>query len=335
MTDVGSDMKQVYITNLRAFIVLSASLMLFGCTEENELLIQDGNVIPNSGVVSQKNFSVLTSDTDPNVLNLANDEFTPTEATITAYVGDRNNVLLTDPKTIFFEVDYGLIQPSCVTSNGSCSVTWTADKRPDLTVGGANGEATVTAYTIGEEGFTDANGNGIFDDGDGGSTAFDDLQEPFVDYNNNGAFNNGIDIVIDTVNPNDPTGANGLRDAADGLFNGGGCTHSTLCSTQTSTTVFARVRMNVTVLAYSVGGNINNLANGTTITLSLNGTPQEFTGDGSDPFAFTFTELVEDTGGYTVIVEDYPPGAPSDCPVTDGTGNISAANVGNVSITCM
>ena len=70
----------------------------------------------------------------------------------------------------------------------------------------SDGFVTITAYTIGEEGFTDTNGNGVFDDGDAG---FEDLEEPYVDANEDNIFSSG-DLIIDVVSVNDPTGANGV-----------------------------------------------------------------------------------------------------------------------------
>ena len=147
---------------------------------------------------------------------------------MTVFIADRKNQTLTDSHTVFFRTEYGTINPSCITENGTCEVTWSAIKRPEPGGPGDDLRVTIVAYTIGEESFTDANGNGIYDDADG--AAFVDLEEPYVDANESGVFDAGDDI-IDVVNGNDLTGINGAHDIADGFFNGAGCTHSSLCST--------------------------------------------------------------------------------------------------------
>ena len=103
---------------------------------------------------------------------------------------------------------------------------------------------TVTAYTIGEEAFTDSNGDNVFDDGDAG---FDDLEEPYVDADNQFhiQFSSG-DTIIDVVSTNDPTGKNGMHDLADGFFNGNGCTHTSLCADRKSVTVWDSIYLTIT-----------------------------------------------------------------------------------------
>ena len=101
--------------------------------------------------------------------------------------------------------------------------------------------ATITAYTIGEETFTDSNGNSLYDDSDSG---FDDIEEPYVDVNEDNIYNAG-DTIIDVVSTNDTTGTNGQHDIADGFFNGGGCTHSSLCGVRTSITIWDDISLKI------------------------------------------------------------------------------------------
>lgn len=217
---------------LMAFI-MTASLLGSGCAEEG-VLQTPGETSANSGIVSSKNFSVLFSEVDPTIIDPVTGSFTKTDLEVTAFIGDRNNQLLTDPHTIYFKSEYGLIEPSCVTdATGSCSVTWSAIDFPEDGGPGSDNFTTIVAYTVGEESFTDNNGNGIFDDAD--NPSFNDLEEPYINLNLRSDLNDeifdGNDIVIDTVNGNDLTGSNEVHDIADGFFNGGGCTHSSLCST--------------------------------------------------------------------------------------------------------
>ncbi|MBN2498757.1 MAG: hypothetical protein JXR96_29470 [Deltaproteobacteria bacterium] len=56
-----------------------------------------------------------------------------------------------------------------------------------------DGLLTIVFYTQGEEGFTDTNGNGIYDAGE--SFVGQDLAEPFIDINDNGERDEGEDFI--------------------------------------------------------------------------------------------------------------------------------------------
>lgn len=224
------------------FLVTSitiSSVLLVGCSEDGFEAFQDSttaNVTTNPGVISQMNFGILASEPQPTVIDPTTGTFTQTDVTLTVNIGDRNNQTITDAHTVHFRSEYGLINPpSCDTgTEGACEVTWSAIKRPDVGGPGSDLTVTITAYTIGEETFTDTNGNSLFDDGD---TGFEDLEEPYIDADGSDTFNAG-DSIIDVVSTNDPSGVNGLHDIGDGFFNGGGCTHASLCATRASITIW-------------------------------------------------------------------------------------------------
>ena len=177
-----------------------------------------------TGIASQKNMSIIASDPKPAIYDATTGVFTMTEVEITVKVGNLNNQLLTDAHIIFFATEWGLINPSCITVNGECSVTWQTSSFQTIPSDFLN---TITAWTLGEETFTDSNANGVFDDND---VTFEDREEPFVDANRDDTFNSG-DMLIDVVNGNDPTGINGAHDIGDGFLNSPNCIHSSLCST--------------------------------------------------------------------------------------------------------
>jgi hypothetical protein len=224
--------------------VLASSLLLAGCGD-GEVFLTPGttSATTNPGVISQKNFSILADDPAPTVIDPTTGVFTKTDVVLTAFIGDRNNQTVTDSHTINFVSEYGLINPPFCTTDatGTCSVTWSAIKRPDVGGPGSDLVVAITAYTTGEEAFTDTNGDSVFDDGDAG---FDDLEEPFVDADANLIFTSG-DTIIDVVSTNDPTGANGQHDIGDGFFNGTGCTHTSLCATRKSIAIWDSIYLTI------------------------------------------------------------------------------------------
>ncbi len=309
-------------------IVSSCALFLSSCGDNDSFTSSEGNE-SNSGTISQKNFSVLTADVNPAVIDDTTNVFTKTSVEITASIGDRNNQLLTDAHTINFATEYGLIEPSCVTNNGECQVTWTAIKRPTAGGPGDDGFVTITAYTSGEEGFTDTNGNGIFDDGDAG---FDDLEEPFVDVDGSGTFTTG-DLIIDVKSTNDPSGENEIHDAADGFFNGSGCTHTSLCADRKDITIFSRTSMNIIVneiLSRTIGGTVTGLAGDQVILQNNLGDDLNITTNGD----YTFVTEIDDGQTYDVTVSTHPSNPSQTCFVVNGSETVSA-NVTNVDIDCL
>ena len=232
----------MYTTNykLLTFIAI-ASLAISGCSGSSDALGGGGvgEIEENEGIVSQKNFTLAASDFQPEVLD--EDGFHVLDLTITAYIGDSNNQAITGSHTVYFETEWGVIDPSCVTENGSCSVTWKTASFdtnffwPNNDTGGyaaGSPASTIVAYTLGEESVTDLNDNNLFDDNDinGTTILFDDFEEPYIDIGNDGAFDLGTDLVIDTTNGLDSLGSNNTHDGVDSMFNGSDCIHSSLCS---------------------------------------------------------------------------------------------------------
>jgi hypothetical protein len=75
---------------------------------------------------------------------------------------------------------------------------------------------TVIAWTVGEEGFVDANGNGRYDEGE----VFFDLGEPFIDANDNGVFDPGEPDGERFIDTNIPDSGNraGVYDGPNGQW---------------------------------------------------------------------------------------------------------------------
>jgi hypothetical protein len=106
---------------------------------------------------------------------------------VTVRLSDRFNNPVPDGTAVTLNAEGGNIAGSCTTTttsteSGVCTVNWiSANPRP------ANGRVTVLATAIGEESFTDFNGNGYFDDPD----SFIDLPEAFRDDNENSVHDGG------------------------------------------------------------------------------------------------------------------------------------------------
>jgi len=230
---------------IRLTLMSMSFVLLAGCSDSFEAFEDPGttSVTTNPGVISQINFSLVASEPEPTVIDPTTNAFTVTDVTLTVFAGDRNNQTVTDGHTVVFMSEYGLINPpTCETgADGTCSVTWSAIKRPEPGDPGSDLEVTIVAYTMGEETFMDTNGNSIFDDGDAG---FWDLEEPYVDANEDDIFN-FFDTIIDVISTNDPTGTNEMHDFPDGFYNGGGCTHSSLCGVRTSITIWDGISLKI------------------------------------------------------------------------------------------
>lgn len=187
---------------------------------------QSSLLVVSTGIPDQDSFSLSASTVNPEAWNRDGEE-----VQITARLADAFNNPVPDGTAVNFTTEGGVVEPSCVTTNGICSVTWRSQQpRPigkiltkdncsqvddnnsaifcarEKLPNGQNylgqrfgGRATVLATAIGEESFPDLNGNGRFDASE--ATAFAgnnvsglpfDLDEAFSDYNEDGVFNPAV-----------------------------------------------------------------------------------------------------------------------------------------------
>jgi hypothetical protein len=155
---------------------------------------------------------------------------------VTVRLSDRYNNPAPDGTAVAFNTNGGHVVGFCSTpsapgaADGTCTATWTsANPRPyraeDTPPLLAAGRATILATAIGEESFTDTNGNGYWDAGE----PFVNLGEPYRDDNENGAYDLG-EYFLDF-------NQNQVRDAGDGTFKGITCTGNTPGSTCSTTTL--------------------------------------------------------------------------------------------------
>jgi hypothetical protein len=186
---------------------------------------QSSQLTITTGIPDQDSFSLAVRCQNVEAWNLDG-----VRVEVTARLADRFNNPVPDGTAVTFSAEGGIIQSQCntgttPTESGVCLVNWTsANPRPGGGLGQA-GRVSLLATAIGEESFTDANGNGRLDNGE----AFVDLGERFMDANESGTYDVGEQIYDFNNNSN--------RDPADGIFNGVLCSDTTgRCSTAAGAT---------------------------------------------------------------------------------------------------
>jgi hypothetical protein len=290
---------------------------------------QSGILAVTTGLPASKAFSIATTGC-PNVEAFNIDGIV---VPIVVRLSDRYQNPAPDGTAIAFTTNGGQVGGNCVTGSGtgSCSVNWTSsnprpnpsDSPPSLRAG----RTTVLATAIGEESFTDANGNGFYDHGE----AFDNIGEPYRDDNESNAYELG-EYFLDFDQ-------NQMWTAPDGVFKGITCTGNTPGSTCSTTTwaIGAQLRIimsqgspsqvqpasGATLATLSLGGtarysflfqdaNLNPLPAGTTIAAAVIGSglttnaPTSFTVPCTlDPTSYTFSVSASSTavtGSLTITV---------------------------------
>jgi len=136
------------------------------------LTTQSDQLTISTGVPSQGGFSLSVS-----TLNIEGGDIDGNTTQITARLADRFSNPVPNGTAVNFIAAGGSIVSSCTTTAGACSVTMTSQNFRT-----SNGRIAILAYAIGEESFTDSNGNGWYDMGE----PFTDLAEAWLDINENG-----------------------------------------------------------------------------------------------------------------------------------------------------
>jgi hypothetical protein len=148
------------------------------CT--NILTVQSSQLTITTGIPDQFGFSLAA--TQWNIEGLSIDGVT---TTLSVHLADHFKNPVPDDTAVVFTAEAGSVIGTCSTVAGACSVPYRSQgTRP------FNGRVSILAYAVGEETFTDSNGNGWADlspnemiDPNGVPT---DMPETFVDYNENG-----------------------------------------------------------------------------------------------------------------------------------------------------
>ncbi|MRW92585.1 hypothetical protein GJ699_21530 [Duganella sp. FT80W] len=193
-------------------------------------------LVVSTGVPDQDSFTLSAL-----IKNVEGGEFNgctaPTGTTITARLADHFHNPAPDGTAVSFTAEGGSIDASCLTglvqttqadgtvsttkgTAGECSVRFCAgNPRP------ADGRVTILAYALGEESFTDTNGNNRYDSGE----AYTDLGEPFrndravTDTNANGsddAYTSGNAARVSGEQYIDSNGNSSWDQSGNGVYNG-------------------------------------------------------------------------------------------------------------------
>ncbi len=166
---------------------------------------QSDQLVVSTGVPAQDGFSIAIETLNPEAFNIDG-----IQDKVTARLSDHFHNPVPNGTAVYFTTSGGSIQPSCTTTGGACTVTWTSQiPRPvgDTRVSQNNGRAVILAYAVGEEAFIDLNGNGVADAGE-----FTDTSEAFRDDNENG--------VLDTYETFIDFNSDGIFNGPDGKYNG-------------------------------------------------------------------------------------------------------------------
>jgi len=261
----------------------------------NTLTTQSSLLTVSTGFPTQNGFSVSAQ-----TLNIEGNDIDGTTTTVTARLSDRYNNPVPDGTAVTFQAECGNVQPQCTTSSGACSVTFTSQspRTSDLVNGGfassfdwyqrlqTNANApkctsanelgcndhrcTVLATAVGEESFTDCNGNGLYTSKDSAANNatqcpqgdnFVSLPEAFQDNNENGVFDSTETYVDFNIN--------GAHDPASGLFIGLLCNDVDCDPNQSSLNVRKNIQIVMSSSAaviVSAGGNGGQIVVGVTDT---------------------------------------------------------------------
>ena len=225
------------------------------------LSTQSGVLAVTTGLPASKAFSIATTGC-PNIEAFNIDGIV---VPIVVRLSDRYQNPAPDGTAVAFTTNGGQIGGNCATAGGtgSCTVNWTSSNpRPAPTDSPPSlrpGRTTILATAIGEESFTDANGNGFYDTGE----AFVDLGEPYRDDNENATYESGeyfLDFNHDQV-----------RTPPSGTFVGITCNGNTAGSTCSSSTLAIGAQARI-IMSEGSPGQVQPPSGTTLPTLPLGGT---------------------------------------------------------------
>ncbi len=282
-----------------------ASISVIATTTKNSggiISTQSFPIAVTTGVVDQNSFNLVVDTRNPHSWDIDG-----TEITFSVRGSDSFQNPIPDGTVINFIAESGQVEPTCITTGGGCSVKWTSTSpRPGTMLdgtlktnaigfpgydaswqGGRAGVASILAYTLGEAGFADANGNGLLET----TESYYTMEEAYLDANEDNNFdaannNNPYEKLIDFD-------LSGIQTSAPANYQGVSCTPAAIAAGHCSELVHVRDQLRFIV------------ADGGAATVTLTGISGAVTGDLSsascinvrDESPVTFNFNVMDSNG--------------------------------------
>jgi hypothetical protein len=171
--------------------VVSTPVRVTATVRSTTIAVKSDQLTVSTGLPHQDGLSI-SADRNPEAWSVDG-----TEVPVTAMLSDHFGNPVPDGTSVYFTAFGGSIEPVGTTVSGKATVKWRSQNpRP------VDGKARILVYAIGEESFTDLNGNGLADAGEftdlpepflskSGKTTRDATTDPFIDFNGDGIYNNG------------------------------------------------------------------------------------------------------------------------------------------------
>jgi hypothetical protein len=231
-TSAVSDQAGDVVARVQSGIVNATVRVIASYTTADGQLLQtiSGPIAINSGLADPDSFDIATSVFNPLAFNYNYSLGEEAPVTISVFAADYfNNPVPDGTQVSFVSESGGQIEGNCPTENGACSVFWASSGlRP------ADGVLTLVARVVGEESFDDTNGNGLFDIAE--LPTVDQRPEAWLDANENGVYDAGVETFFDF-------NTDGVRNPANNLYDGAGCTESAQAAGHCAALVEARQPM--------------------------------------------------------------------------------------------
>ncbi len=174
---------------------VNAKVQQYGVDDNliDTFVAQSNSINISSSLGNQGGFNISTNKLNPHSWDEIGNQID-----IAVHWGDQHQNPVLDGTIVNFKTSGGLIDDSCETLEGACSVKWSSGIPKPV-----DGYVTILAYASGQGDFQDKNDNGLFDIGENYIT----YGEAWLDANGNGSFDGDdlyqTDLDIDNDGTND------------------------------------------------------------------------------------------------------------------------------------
>lgn len=183
----------------------------FTAADGSEISTVSYPIAVNSGPADFDSFSIATNLFAPEAWNRDGEQV---ELSVTA--GDHHNNPVPDGTEISFWAEFGVISDTCTTTEGRCTVTWSSGGDRSTLPLTADGLATITAWTAGEDSFYETDdANQLYDPGE----TYLSTPERFYDRNYNGTYDSAFESYYDY-------NRDGAYNSSSALFRGYSCSEA-------------------------------------------------------------------------------------------------------------